>query len=440
MESTGRGRGRAHLFLARLKPSTPGHPGEDVDAEKQEERRSSAPSITGLTATAQPVPILPEAGRGRGLKEVFGRGRPSLGSIAITSNLREDAQPFTPSFPYEFNDDFYNPLQRTGTTEEATNLTRDVALMSLDAKERLEPHKKSPGTGGIAVQMEANYIKVNLSPEHGVYEYSVKFEPQIEDPKIKYTLLDQISSQIGKVRHFDGEGILCFPTKLLFDESEYTTHHPASAEPVVVTLKFNLKKTSQMSLRWYNLLFRQIQKDLGMTRIGRNYYIHQERVLVPDFRLEVWPGYVATVSEFEDGLLLCLDVSHRVLRMETCLAVMNSVNRDATLRTNVAGLLLKQVVMTRYNNCTHVIDDIAWDETPSDSFVLRDGTSITFIDYYKQHHDIDIQDLSQPLILCRQKQRTVQAVSLFFFLQIHSFYCILTYSTSDFCRYREISS
>ena len=37
------------------------------------------------------------------------------------------------------------------------------------------------------------------------------------------------------------------------------------------------------------------------------------------YRLEVWPGYVTAVNEFEDGLMLCCDVSFRVLHTKTVL-------------------------------------------------------------------------------------------------------------------------
>lgn len=40
------------------------------------------------------------------------------------------------------------------------------------------------------------------------------------------------------------------------------------------------------------------------------------------FRLEVWPGYVTAVDEYEGGVMLLTDVSHRVLRTETVLDVM----------------------------------------------------------------------------------------------------------------------
>lgn len=45
--------------------------------------------------------------------------------------------------------------------------------------------------------------------------------------------------------------------------------------------------------------------------------------------------------------------------------------------------LVGQSVITRYNNKTYRIDDIDFEQTPSSSFDLMNGTSTTFIDYYK---------------------------------------------------------
>ena len=34
-------------------------------------------------------------------------------------------------------------------------------------------------------------------------------------------------------------------------------------------------------------------------------------------RLEVWPGFVTAIQEYEDGVMLCCDASYRVIRKET---------------------------------------------------------------------------------------------------------------------------
>ena len=36
-------------------------------------------------------------------------------------------------------------------------------------------------------------------------------------------------------------------------------------------------------------------------------------------RMELWPGYVTSIHQFDGGLLLLLDVSHKLLRMDTAL-------------------------------------------------------------------------------------------------------------------------
>jgi aubergine-like protein len=36
----------------------------------------------------------------------------------------------------------------------------------------------------------------------------------------------------------------------------------------------------------------------------------------------VWPGYVTAVDEYEGGIQLCCDASHRVLRTQTVLELM----------------------------------------------------------------------------------------------------------------------
>ena len=45
--------------------------------------------------------------------------------------------------------------------------------------------------------------------------------------------------------------------------------------------------------------------------------------------------------------------------------------------------LVGSVVLTRYNNRTYRIDDLAWDKNPQSTFIDHTGKAITFIEYYK---------------------------------------------------------
>ena len=58
---------------------------------------------------------------------------------------------------------------------------------------------------------------------------------------------------------------------------------------------------------------------LKMVEMNRNFYQPADNHLVPQHKLEIWPGYVTAVQEYEGGLMLNLDVSHKVLRTQTAL-------------------------------------------------------------------------------------------------------------------------
>lgn len=65
-------------------------------------------------------------------------------------------------------------------------------------------------------------------------------------------------------------------------------------------------------------------------------------------RLEVWPGYVTAVDEYEGGLMLQCDVSHRVLRTETAHDILKKCARSANVYDEFEKALLGATVLTKY--------------------------------------------------------------------------------------------
>ena len=45
------------------------------------------------------------------------------------------------------------------------------------------------------------------------------------------------------------------------------------------------------------------------------------------------------------------------------------------------------------------LDEIEFDRSPLDTFETSDGNKISFVDYYKKTHDIEIKDHQQPLLV-----------------------------------------
>jgi len=71
------------------------------------------------------------------------------------------------------------------------------------------------------------------------------------------------------------------------------------------------------NIQFFNVLFNRIMLALRLVRIGRQNFNPRSAHVLPQHRLEVWPGYVTAVNEYEGGLKLCLDAKHRVMRTET---------------------------------------------------------------------------------------------------------------------------
>lgn len=123
----------------------------------------------------------------------------------------------------------------------------------------------------------------------------------------------------------------------------------------------------------------------------------------------MWPGYVTAVDEYEEGIMICVDVTHRVLSQATVLSKMEHAHRSAKgnmqeFKTNVVKALLGAVVLTRYNNKTYRIDDIDFEANPMRTFRSKDR-DVTYVEYYKSHYNIDLKDLKQPLLISRKERR-----------------------------------
>ncbi|XP_063807531.1 piwi-like protein 4 isoform X3 [Pseudophryne corroboree] len=61
------------------------------------------------------------------------------------------------------------------------------------------------------------------------------------------------------------------------------------------------------------------------------------------------------------------------------------------------------VLFKRYNNKTYRVDDINWSTKPTDKFPKKDGTEISYVDYYKQQYNLELTDLFQPMLVSALK-------------------------------------
>ena len=73
----------------------------------------------------------------------------------------------------------------------------------------------------------------------------------------------------------------------------------------------------QENVSFFNDLLNRVMRALEMVRVGRKKLNPSCAHVISQHRLEIWPGYVTAINEYEGGLKLCIDSSHRVLRTDT---------------------------------------------------------------------------------------------------------------------------
>jgi len=53
---------------------------------------------------------------------------------------------------------------------------------------------------------------------------------------------------------------------------------------------------------------------MKLRQIGRHYFDPSKPAVIPQFNMELWPGYTTSINEYDAGALLNIDVAHKVLR------------------------------------------------------------------------------------------------------------------------------
>uniref|UniRef100_A0A2K5ZJ95 Piwi-like protein 1 n=1 Tax=Mandrillus leucophaeus TaxID=9568 RepID=A0A2K5ZJ95_MANLE len=267
-------------------------------------------------------------------------------------------------------------------------------------------HVKDSKTGseGTVVQLLANHFRVISRPQWVAYKYNVDYKPDIEDGNLRTILLDQHRRKFGECHIFDGNSLLL--SRPLKERRVEWLSMTKDKKFVKITVEFSkeIRPTSPDCLRYYNILFRRTFKLLDFEQVGRNYYTKKKAIQLyrHGTSLEIWLGYVTSILQYENGITLCADVSHKLLRIETAYDFIKRTSAEAqtgNIREEVTNKLIGSIVLTKYNNKTYRVDDIDWKQNPEDTFNRSDGSKITYIDYYRQQHKEIVTVKKQPLLV-----------------------------------------
>ncbi|VVC26674.1 Piwi domain,Ribonuclease H-like domain,PAZ domain [Cinara cedri] len=265
------------------------------------------------------------------------------------------------------------------------------------------------GNTGKKISLVSNYFPITAYAQWSLYQYRVDFNPEEDLIGTKKRLLGQHRERLGGYI-FDGT-MLFTGTRFDPENFELISKYSTDEEKmVVISVKYTsiIESGDYAYIQVFNLLLRNCMRHLDLKMIGRNFYDPVAKIDLPNHKLQLWPGYEASIGMYEKDILLCAEISTKVMRQETVLDFLNTCANDRqrnkdwmiTFQAGVVGT----TVMTLYNNETYRIDDIDETVNPYSEFSKKDGTKMTYIDYYKTKWGITIHGDTQPLLVSKNKK------------------------------------
>ncbi|XP_011856319.1 PREDICTED: piwi-like protein 4 [Mandrillus leucophaeus] len=332
-------------------------------------------------------------------------------SVDLSNNEASSSNGFLGTRRISTNDKYGISSGDAGSTsmERGVKNKQDFMDLSICTREKLAHVRDcKTGSSGIPVKLVTNLFNLDFPQDWQLYQYHVTYVPDLASRRLRIALLYSHSELSNKAKAFDG-AILFLSQKLEEKVTELSSEtQRGETIKMTITLKRELPSSSPVCIQVFNIIFRKILKKLSMYQIGRNFYNPSEPVEIPQHKLSLWPGFAISVSYFESKLLFSADVSYKVLRNETVLEFMTALCQRTGLSCftqTCEKQLIGLIVLTRYNNRTYSIDDIDWSVKPTHTFQKRDGTKITYVDYYKQQYDITVSDLNQPMLVSLLKRK-----------------------------------
>nr|XP_045742440.1 piwi-like protein 1 [Mirounga angustirostris] len=326
----------------------------------------------GAAASQQPGYVQPRPQQPAAEGELVGRGRQrgAVGAAAKSQELQISAG-----------------FQELSLAERGGR-RRDFHDLGVNTRQNLDHVKESKtGSSGIIVRLSTNHFRLTSRPQWALYQYHIDYNPLMEARRLRSALLFQHEDLIGRCHAFDGT-ILFLPKRLQHKVTEvFSQTRNGEHVRITITLTNELPPTSPTCLQFYNIIFRRLLKIMNLQQIGRNYYNPSDPIDIPNHRLVIWPGFTTSILQYENNIMLCTDVSHKVLRSETVLDFMFNLyhqTEEHKFQEQVSKELIGLIVLTKYNNKTYRVDDIDWDQNPKSTFKKADGSEVSFLEYYRK--------------------------------------------------------
>lgn len=266
------------------------------------------------------------------------------------------------------------------------------------------------GTSGTHKTIKVNYFKLLKATDWALYQYRVDFAPEEDRTIVRKGLLKLHQKSIGA---YIFDGTVMYTSHRLQDQMVFTSTRQSDEQHITITVRLvsDLLVGDAHYIQFFNIIMRKCYEHLKLKLVGRNYFDPDAKMSLPEYKLELWPGYLSSIRQHERDILMCVEITNKVMRLETLGDILNNYYQSSPerYRDNFCNTVIGTVVLTGYNNNTYRIEDVDFSTTPSDTFPLKNGDKITYIDYYQRKYGIRIRNAKHPMLVTRSKPKNRQA-------------------------------
>lgn len=269
--------------------------------------------------------------------------------------------------------------------------------------------KEQANGGKRKIQLLSNHYRLMTPDDVFIYDYHVDFDPPVESIRMRRELIAQHRELFGLAYVFDGGNNIKSLERIESEETVVHGDRRTNNERITITIRRTgvVPWGHPEMMRMYNTQMRRNLRHMGMVQIGHNYYDRHNRRAMDGWNMEIWPGIITAINEHDAGILLVIDITHKVVRSQSARDVLMQIYRnDRENFGDRARLELPgKIVMASYNTKTYRIDDVALDRNPVDYTFQHGGRMVSLKDYYREQYDINIQDDHQPLLVVQPNER-----------------------------------
>lgn len=256
------------------------------------------------------------------------------------------------------------------------------------------------------ISIATNYFRFkHTNPnKQSYFKYSVDFNPELPDDSktlrksIWRAGFELIKLKLGKTI-FNNTTV--YSKENNPEDIEITTNYKDQDYVIIIKWACLIENESFESLAVYKRYFNSLMRNLKFIDMRRSYFNPKSAVVIKDFNLDVWAGFSPTVSQLKSGILLNLNVTHKIIRYETALEeihkMQNNISDKSRLDEELRSFFKGCCVVTRYNGeKTFTIENISLDLNPETKFNTAKGP-ISYTEYYLTKYNKKINS-NQPLL------------------------------------------